>query len=59
MRKKAERERLEGLPAEIQSDTHEAGSDGEVCLSPMLGETVDAADNNWNSEGDEYDELST
>jgi hypothetical protein len=46
------------LLAEIQSDTHEAGSEGEVCLSPMLDETVDAG-NNLTSEGDEYDELST
>ena len=57
MRKKIEREKLEGLLAEIHEDTNEAGSDGEVCLSPMLGETVDA-DNNLTSEGDEYDELS-
>ena len=59
MRNKTERERLEGLLAEIHADTHEASSEGEVCLSPMLGETVDAADKNWNTEGDEYDELST
>ncbi len=59
MRKKAERERLEGLLAEIHMDTHEASSEGEVCLSPMLGETIDAGDNNWTSEGDEYNELFT
>ncbi|MBI1278925.1 MAG: hypothetical protein GC179_12425 [Anaerolineaceae bacterium] len=59
MRNKSERERLEGLLAEIHADTHEASSEGEVCLSPMLGETIDAADNTWTSEGDEYDELST
>ena len=58
MRKKAERERLEGLLAEIHADTHEAGSEGQACLSPMLGETVDAADDNWTTEGDDYDELS-
>ena len=59
MRKKTERERLEGLLAEIHADTHEASNEGEICLSPMLGETIDAADNNWTTEGDEYDELST
>ncbi len=58
MRKKAERERLEGLLAEIHADAYEASNEGQVCLSPMLGETVDA-DNNLTSEGDEYDELST
>ena len=58
MRNKAERERLEGLLAEIHADTHEASSGGEVCLSPMLGETIDAADNEWTSEGDDYDEFS-
>jgi len=59
MRNKAERERLEGLLAEIHADTHEASSEGETCLSPMLGETIDAADNNWTIEGDENDELFT
>ncbi len=59
MRNKIERERLEGLLAEIHADTCEAGSEGEICLSPMLGETIDAADNNWTSEGDDYDEFST
>ena len=59
MRKKTERERLEGLLAEIHANTHEASGDGEVCLSPMLGETVGADDSNGSSEGDEYDELST
>ncbi len=58
MRKKAERERLEGLLAEIHADTYEASSEGQTCLSPMVGETFDAADNNWTTEGDEYDELS-
>ncbi len=58
MRNKIERERLEGLLAEIHADTHEASSEGEVCLSPMLGETIDAADTNWTSEGDDYDEFS-
>lgn len=59
MRNKIERERLEGLLAEIHADTCEASSGGEVCLSPMLGETIDAADNTWTPEGDENDELST
>ena len=57
MRKKIEREKLEGLLAEIHEDTNEAGSDGEVCLSPMVGETLDA--DNSTSEGDENDELFT
>lgn len=57
MRKKTEREKLEGLLAEIHESTSEAGSDGEVCLSPMLGETVDA--DNSTSEGDDNDELFT
>lgn len=56
MRNKAERERLEGLLAEIHADTCEASGSGEICLSPMMGETVDT-DNNWTSEGDENDEL--
>ncbi|MEP6988419.1 MAG: hypothetical protein ABI970_22645 [Chloroflexota bacterium] len=58
MRKKAERERLEGLLAEIHADTHEASSEGQACLSPMVGESVDAADDNWTTEGEDYDELS-
>jgi hypothetical protein len=57
MRKKAERERLEGLLAEIHADTYEASSEGQACLSPMVGETVDTEDSNWSSEGDDYDEL--
>ena len=57
MRKKTERERLEGLLAEIHADASEAGSEGQICLSPMLGESVDA-DINGTPEGDEYDELS-
>ena len=56
MRKKTERERLEGLLAEIHESTSEAGSDGEVCLSPMVGEAVDT--DNSTSEGDDNDELS-
>ena len=59
MRKKAERERLEGLLAEIHADAHEASNEGEVCLSPMLGETVDAVDNDLTCEGDENDEHQT
>ena len=58
MRKKSERERLEDLLAEIHADAHQASSEGQVCLSPMLGETIDT-DNKWTSEGDETDELST
>ena len=58
MRKKIEREQLEDLLAEIQADAHAASSDGEVCLSPMIGETVDS-ESDWTSEGDNYDELST
>ena len=57
MRKKTERERLEGLLAEIHADTYEASSEGQVCLSPMLGEAIDA-DNNG-TEGEENDELFT
>jgi hypothetical protein len=59
MRNKIEREKLEGLLAEIHADTCEASNESQICLSPMLGETIDAADNSWTSEGDEYDELST
>jgi hypothetical protein len=59
MRNKIEREKLEGLLAEIHADAYEASNEGQICLSPMLGETIDAADSNWTSEGDEYDELST
>jgi hypothetical protein len=59
MRNKIEREKLEGLLAEIHADAYEASSEGQTCLSPMLGETIDAADNSWTPEGDEYDELST
>ena len=59
MRNQVERERLEGLLAEIHADTHEASSEGQVCLSPMLGETVNAADDLWTSEGEDYDDLST
>ena len=58
MRKKAERERLEGLLAKINIDSDEAGAEGQTCLSPMLGETVDT-DNDSNAEGDENDELFT
>jgi len=58
MRNKTERERLEGLLAEIHADAYEAGSEGQICLSPMLGETVDD-DNNGTIEGEENDELST
>jgi hypothetical protein len=58
MRKKVERERLEGLLAEIHESTNESGSQGQTCLSPMLGETVDDTDHNWTTEGDDYDELS-
>ena len=56
MRNKMDREKLEGLLAEIHADTHESGSAGEVCLSPMLGETVDT-DSNWTPEGEDNDEL--
>ena len=58
MRKKIEREQLEDLLAEIQADAHAASSDGEVYLSPMIGETVDT-ESEWTSEGDLNDELST
>ena len=57
MRKKAEREKLEGLLAEIHADAYEASHDGAVCLSPLLGTTVDDTEKGWASEGDEYDEL--
>jgi hypothetical protein len=57
MRKKDQRKKLEGLLAEIHESTSEAGSDGEVCLSPMLGETIDS--DNSTSEGDDNDELFT
>ena len=56
MRKKAEREKLEGLLAEIHADNSESSNEGETCLSPMLGEPVDT-DNHGNTEGDDYDEL--
>ena len=59
MRKKDERERLEGLLAEIHADACEASNEVQMCLSPMLGETVDATDNDSTSEGDENDELFT
>ena len=57
MRNKSEREKLEGLLAEIHESTSEAGSGGEVCLSPMIGESLDDVDHNWTTEGDDYDEL--
>lgn len=56
MRKTDQRKKLEGLLAEIHESVSEAGSDGEVCLSPLLGETVDT--DNSTSEGDDNDELS-
>lgn len=58
MRKtKSEREKLEGLMAEINA-AYEAESDGQVCLSPLLGAAVDDPYGNDNtSEGDEPDEL--
>ena len=57
MRKTDQRKKLEGLLAEIHESTSQAGSDGEVCLSPMVGETVDT--DNSTSEGDDNDELFT
>lgn len=56
MRKTDQRKKLEGLLAEIHESTSQAGSDGEVCLSPLLGEAVDT--DNSTSEGDDNDELS-
>lgn len=56
MRNKMDREKLEGLLAEIHADTYESGSAGEVCLSPMLGETGET-DSNWTPEGEDNDEL--
>ena len=58
MRKKAECEKLEELLAKIHADAHEANSDGEICLSPMMGETIDT-ERDWTSEGDNTDELFT
>lgn len=59
MRKhKSEREKLEGLMAEINA-TYQAGSDGEMCLSPLLGTQFDEIENGSTSEGDENDELFT
>lgn len=59
MRKhKTEREKLEGLMAEINA-AYEAGNDGEVCLSPLLGTPLDETENGYTSEGDENDELFT
>ena len=56
MLKKKVREHLEDLMTEIHATAHETDPNGEICLSPMVGETLDA-DATWTSEGDENDEL--
>ena len=56
MRNKEEREKLEGLLAQIHADTNAAGSEGEICISPLLGATVDDPETGWASEGED-DEL--
>ncbi len=59
MRKhKSETEKLEGLMAEINA-AYEAGYEGEVCLSPLLGTPLDETETGYTSEGDENDELFT
>ena len=59
MHDKTEREMLEDLLAAIQDDAQEAGSGGEVCLSPLLDATVDETEYTGTSEGDHNDELFT
>lgn len=59
MRKhKSEREKLEGLMAEINA-AYEGGNDGAVCLSPLVGTSIDETETGTTSEGDENDELFT
>jgi hypothetical protein len=59
MRKhKSDRERLEGLMAEINA-AYDNGYEGEMCLSPLVGTPLDETENGFTSEGDENDELLT
>lgn len=57
MHDKSKRDKLEDLLAAIHDDVYEAGSSGEVCLSPLLDASLDETENTLTSEGDHNDEL--
>lgn len=57
-KRKSEREKLEGLMAEINA-AYDSGNDGAVCLSPLVWTSLDETETGSVSEGDENDELFT